>query len=89
MGVIPIVSPVHAHFLFRHNKLTSVSCPLRQIWTTAPDGTTFDTNDWKINGGTATGESSVAAFNKILEDVPSLDTFVSFFLPLFSSSRLI
>lgn len=44
------------------------------IWTGLPDGTNFDTDDWKIFGGTATGQSSVAAFDKILEDASKLDT---------------
>ncbi|KAL7411029.1 hypothetical protein BDY24DRAFT_145784 [Mrakia frigida] len=44
------------------------------IWTGLADGTNFDTDDWRIAGGTATGQSSVAAFDKIMDDVKELDT---------------
>ena len=44
------------------------------IWTGLKDGTNFDTDDWRIAGGTATGQSSVAAFDKIMDDVKTLDT---------------
>lgn len=36
------------------------------IWTRA-NGSTFDTTDWNIPAGTATGESSLTKFNNILE----------------------
>ncbi|OWZ39624.1 chitin deacetylase [Cryptococcus neoformans c45] len=48
------------------------------IWTSYTDGSTtvnFDTNDWHISGGTATGASSYETFEKILtEYAPKLDT---------------
>lgn len=48
------------------------------IWTSiTANGTTtnFDTNDWHISGGTATGASSLETFDTILNTyVPQLDT---------------
>ncbi|WWC98008.1 hypothetical protein V866_004897 [Kwoniella sp. B9012] len=48
------------------------------IWTSYKEGTTdtnFDTNDWHISGGTATGASSYSTFDTILNEyVPKLDT---------------
>ena len=44
------------------------------IWTGLKDGTNFDTDDWRIAGGTATGQSSIAAFDKIMDNVKTLDT---------------
>ncbi|WWC64002.1 uncharacterized protein I303_106608 [Kwoniella dejecticola CBS 10117] len=48
------------------------------IWTSYREGVTdtnFDTNDWHISGGTATGASSFQTFDTILNDyVPKLDT---------------
>jgi hypothetical protein len=70
MGITPIVS---ARTLWTPSNMSDI--PLSpQIWTGLPDGTNFDTDDWKIFGGTATGQSSVAAFDKILEDASKLDT---------------
>ncbi|WVR09026.1 hypothetical protein IAU60_006086 [Kwoniella sp. DSM 27419] len=48
------------------------------IWTSFLENgvdTNFDTNDWHIPGGTATGASSLETFDKILNEyVPKLDT---------------
>ncbi|ADV23067.1 chitin deacetylase, putative [Cryptococcus gattii WM276] len=48
------------------------------IWTSYSDGSTtvnFDTNDWHISGGSATGASSYETFEKILKDyAPKLNT---------------
>ncbi|OCF35617.1 chitin deacetylase [Kwoniella heveanensis CBS 569] len=48
------------------------------IWTSYTDNgldTNFDTNDWHISGGTATGASSLETFDTILNEyVPKLDT---------------
>lgn len=46
---------------------------LNQIWTNG-NGVEFDTDDWKIAGGTATGESSVAAFDKILANAQNISS---------------
>lgn len=43
------------------------------LWTGSGDNE-FDTDDWRIPGGTATGTSSYAAFNKILDLASSLAT---------------
>ncbi|WWC91181.1 uncharacterized protein L201_006122 [Kwoniella dendrophila CBS 6074] len=47
------------------------------IWTSYKEGVTdtnFDTNDWRIPGGSATGPSSFQTFDKILNEyVPKLD----------------
>ncbi|WVQ81267.1 hypothetical protein IAT38_003390 [Cryptococcus sp. DSM 104549] len=48
------------------------------IWSSLTDNgqeINFDTNDWHISGGTATGASSYATFEKILNEyAPKLDT---------------
>ncbi|WRT69090.1 uncharacterized protein IL334_006073 [Kwoniella shivajii] len=48
------------------------------IWTSYKENnldTNFDTNDWHISGGTATGASSFQTFDTILNEyVPKLDT---------------
>lgn len=43
------------------------------IWTKG-NGVEFDTNDWKIAGGVATGESSLGQFDVILEQAAQIDT---------------
>lgn len=43
------------------------------IWTTAK-GVIFDTDDWNIPAGTATGETSLARFDTILNTGKELDT---------------
>lgn len=43
------------------------------IWTSA-NGVEFDTNDWKIPGGVATGESSLGQFDVILQQAAQIDT---------------
>lgn len=44
------------------------------MWTDY-QGTTFDTDDWRIVGGTASGPSSLTKFQRILDEyVPKLDT---------------
>lgn len=43
------------------------------IWT-SHEGTNFDTDDWNIPGGTATGVTSLARFQNILETAEDLDT---------------
>lgn len=44
------------------------------MWTDY-EGTTFDTDDWRIVGGQATGPSSLTKFQRILDEyVPKLDT---------------
>lgn len=48
---------------------------LTPIMWTRSSGTTFDTTDWNIPGGLATGESALSKFETILETyVPKLDT---------------
>ncbi|KAF8482268.1 hypothetical protein JB92DRAFT_3036334 [Gautieria morchelliformis] len=45
------------------------------IWTRNPQtGDQFDTNDWKIPGGEATGQSSYAQFQTILANASMLNT---------------
>lgn len=43
------------------------------IWTTA-NGVIFDTDDWNIPGGTATGATSLARFETILETAQNIST---------------
>jgi hypothetical protein len=43
------------------------------IWTTA-NGVIFDTDDWNIPGGTATGATSLARFEQILSTAEQIDT---------------
>ncbi|KAI6117469.1 carbohydrate esterase family 4 protein [Pisolithus croceorrhizus] len=44
------------------------------IWTRTPSGATFDTNDWKVAGGTVNGSQSFATFQAILNNATLLDT---------------
>ncbi|KAG6828835.1 hypothetical protein H0H87_000626 [Tephrocybe sp. NHM501043] len=44
------------------------------MWTRAPDGHQFDTNDWQVAGGMVTGPSSFATFQSILGNATTLDT---------------
>jgi len=45
------------------------------IWTRNPaDGAQFDTNDWKVPGGTVTGPESFQQFQSILSNASTLDT---------------
>jgi hypothetical protein len=43
------------------------------IWTNG-NGVEFDTDDWKIPAGVATGPSSLSRFNEILEQAAQIDT---------------
>ncbi|KZP01608.1 carbohydrate esterase family 4 protein [Calocera viscosa TUFC12733] len=47
---------------------------LRPILWTSYGNDNFDTDDWRIAGGEATGNSSLAAFETILTEAASLDT---------------
>ncbi|KAF8329453.1 uncharacterized protein EI90DRAFT_2997168 [Cantharellus anzutake] len=47
---------------------------LWHVHLTSSGSTEFDTNDWKIPGGTATGDSSYTAFQQILSLAASLST---------------
>ncbi|KAG6821215.1 hypothetical protein H0H93_004037 [Arthromyces matolae] len=44
------------------------------MWTRAPDGHQFDTNDWQVAGGIVTGPQSFASFESILSNATVLDT---------------
>jgi hypothetical protein len=44
------------------------------IWTRGPDGNQYDTNDWRVAGGLATGEQSLQAFQNILGNASISDT---------------
>ncbi|KAF8817444.1 hypothetical protein BYT27DRAFT_7126173 [Phlegmacium glaucopus] len=44
------------------------------IWTQTPSGAKFDTNDWRVAGGTVPGNVSVATFQQILGNATMLDT---------------
>jgi len=44
------------------------------MWTRAPDGTQFDTNDWQVPGGMVTGPQSFATFQAILTNATTLNT---------------
>jgi len=43
-------------------------------WTRAPSGFTFDTNDWRVAGGTVTGTAQMDIFNSILSNATIMDT---------------
>lgn len=48
---------------------------LTPVMWTVHQGATFDTDDWRIIGGTATGPSSLSKFQRILDEwVPKLNT---------------
>jgi len=47
---------------------------LRPIIWTSYENNNFDSNDWKIYGGTATGNSSLESFETILAEAQDLDT---------------
>ena len=44
------------------------------MWTRAPDGSQFDTNDWKVAGGIVPGPQSFQTFQTILTNASSLPT---------------
>ncbi|KAN0063862.1 chitin deacetylase [Thecaphora frezii] len=44
------------------------------IWTTAPGGGNYDTNDWKIGAGTVSAAEVVVTFENIIKSAPQLDT---------------
>ncbi|KAF9525351.1 hypothetical protein CPB83DRAFT_772230 [Crepidotus variabilis] len=44
------------------------------LWTQTPSGTKFDTNDWRVAGGTVNGTSSFNTFESILSSAATLDT---------------
>ncbi|EPQ27975.1 uncharacterized protein PFL1_04302 [Pseudozyma flocculosa PF-1] len=44
------------------------------IWTSAPGGGNYDTNDWKIGAGTVSAAEVVSTFEGILKNAPNLDT---------------
>lgn len=44
------------------------------LWTRAPDGSQFDTNDWRVAGGLVQGPQSFSTFQSILTNASSLDT---------------
>jgi len=44
------------------------------IWTQTSTGAKFDTNDWRVAGGTVPGNVSVATFESILGNATTLDT---------------
>ncbi|KAF8074952.1 carbohydrate esterase family 4 protein [Lyophyllum atratum] len=44
------------------------------MWTRAPDGSQFDTNDWRVAGGQVTGKDSFATFQNILTNASALNT---------------
>lgn len=44
------------------------------IWTSTPDGQTYDTEDWQIAGGVVTSEEVVYNFEQIINNASQLDT---------------
>ncbi|THH29777.1 hypothetical protein EUX98_g4413 [Antrodiella citrinella] len=42
-------------------------------WTRAPSGLTFDTNDWRVAGGTVIGTDQMAIFDSILSNATVMD----------------
>jgi peptidoglycan/xylan/chitin deacetylase (PgdA/CDA1 family) len=44
------------------------------MWSRAPNGDTFDTNDWKVPGGETTVDQSLKVFEGILGNASTLDT---------------
>jgi peptidoglycan/xylan/chitin deacetylase (PgdA/CDA1 family) len=43
------------------------------IWTSTPSGIKFDTNDWRVAGGSVTGPQSFETFESILGNATTLD----------------
>ena len=44
------------------------------LWTTAPNGQKFDTNDWRVAGGIVNGTYSFGTFETILDEASTLET---------------
>jgi len=76
IGVTPIyMRPPYGDI---DNRVRAISLAMGMrpiIWTRNPqDGAQFDTNDWKVPGGTVTGPESFAQFQSILTNATQLNT---------------
>lgn len=44
------------------------------MWTRTAAGVAFDTNDWRVPGGSVTVDASLSTFNSILGNASTLET---------------
>ncbi|KAI6041894.1 carbohydrate esterase family 4 protein [Pisolithus marmoratus] len=75
LGVTPtLMRPPYGDIDDRVRAISLAMGMVPVIWTRTPSGATFDTNDWKVPGGTVNGSQSFATFQAILNNATLLDT---------------
>lgn len=83
IGMIPVLNPLGSVFhCIPDDRVRAISLAMGMIpvlWTQAPDGNKFDTNDWRVAGGVVNGTYAFDTFETILNDASTLNTGLVFF----------
>jgi peptidoglycan/xylan/chitin deacetylase (PgdA/CDA1 family) len=75
LGVTPVfMRPPYGDIDDRVRAITLAMGMIPMIWTRGPDGTQFDTNDWRVAGGLVTGIQSLQSFQSILGNATLIKT---------------
>ncbi|KAL5537167.1 CDA2_1 [Sanghuangporus sanghuang] len=75
LGVTPVtMRPPYGDIDDRVRAISLAMGMVPIIWTRGKNNEQFDTNDWRVAGGTVTGTESVEAFENILSNATELDT---------------